>query len=1617
MQQRSLSGTASLTLSVLNQKCCKLALNLRRCHVSAVRVNSKPCAYSILSPLDDQTFLNHISSTESRNRLADIQFSASNREEESRRCGELLISLPTHISADCLDELSRLDETAKTDPKSQSDRNADQSLQPPPVPVYHLPVLHIEVDYEVLDPNMGAIFYGSHAEDSNIRDPLYMLTDSRFGMARFWMPCVDSSHWCDRYLFDFDITVNSKFVVVASGELAESVLKQEQQVNPTKVYRYHAHAPAHASEIVVAIGAFVTIPDPTLSDTITHFCLPGHAHELIYTGPPLLAKALSYCREFFASDPPSSSFKQLFLGSSGLRPETSVVGAGGIVVHSADLLHTERCIDEGVAAREAVMSAIVMSYFGRFLRPRFAEDGWLISGLASHVTARGLESMLGANWYKYRVHDLMEELRKEPSCDLSSATIEVASGTLMESVRRRSHIILYMIERRIGRDLMVRGLRDIVAEGKRALTTLVKNIDTAVRKPVFIDEVGRTMNAPFLPDDRPLTDLHGFPCGRNAPGEVVMSGFDEAVQGVAVGPFLKRLRGLCATDLRSMVRLWASSPGIPRMQVGYQYNPRKHTIEFVVKQEASRKGGLTPPRPSLSFHGAISIRVMEAEGTYDHSLDISDHVFCIEVPCHSRRSKVVKGAGADEINTNVVTQASPLSWIRFDPENEWCLDVSFTQHESSWSSLLEGERDVIGQAQACHGLRGFTTEQSAKSLLAVLKDGQFYWRVRAEAASVLASSADGLPLLVKYFRSCYMDGESEDCGHLRPNNFSSMANYYVKRAMIRSFAEARVKGSCTMTKATGSVPTQASQFLCFILAGHDNAGNDFDDDHYVLELLNAVTDVAVNCISDEMHAAAGDGGSSTTDSIVRQLERFRSIERMIQRRTSLVASAIVKGLCRIERAKMVHEDRERGAVSVAFRKGLYSANGALFRSLYELTNRTCDSASRMTAFSCLVDTFGGDLEVASWALSFVDRTSSNDDCISLRHKMVTEIDGDDSMKLEAAQYEFAEPPHFRYRFLDALCKAALSNEWYRNKSPLLAAMRCHSKMAIDFCIRLLRLSVADGDSRVRGSALRLAKEAWGNGVPSCLLSSKEYVALREVSMERECKPFEVVAMRSHRIGLGVGQDGGGGLSSPKGTKSGKVKSLKSGKAHKGKKHGIKTIEASGALPPKAPKVGRPPPPPSSLHDVPILSSEPKTRGRNGPGGPRGVSGGRSPRHLSPGRVSPGHMSPGRISPGRPKSPLPVLTPVGSAPVAFRMPKSVPLSAAKRGVDDRGKVGGARGAGKVGESGGREKMKVSLKSFGTKYGGARNDLGKRDVDKVEMGLISEPLTQEDEVVNVGVTEVKSHSRESSRDDRSGGGKTNRGSTGKSGNPVGSSNKPGARNMSSLRSVPADRTDRDRSDRAGRPLKDLERALRWHPVDKEDREFLLKVHQESLGCGVGPERSRGSERSTGHNRSYAADESNGHSRGYERSYGDDQSGEASDERNRERGSSSKFMNGGADSIHRDEELDNGVLFVGSNGTSGGLDIEEEDKDFGIEKRVEHGNDNERKKKKKKKKKRKRDHDDEDGEPRKKKKKKKKRLGEGSSAHDTGKGEESKKIGKIQIRLPSRSTSNLSTPDTPE
>lgn len=999
--------------------------------------------------------------------------------------GELVIDLPVSLTADLIDDFKDLVADASSDKVKPEQVDLEANLAPP-VPLDKLPLVQLKIEYQVLDPLAAAMFYGNANAENPVLDPLYMLTESRFGMARFWMPCIDSINWYDRCLFDLDVVVDPHLFAVASGELNQTIALTSQaspSQKPAKLFRYSLYAPALPSEIVLAVGPFIPLPDPTIPHSITHFCLPGFAKELVHTAPPLLAKSLAFCRDYFGADPPISSYKQIFVGSRGLDPSCTVSGAGGIVVLSGDLLHSSRSIDEAFAAREAIMNGLVMSYFGRFLRPRTLEDDWLISGLAAHVSALGLQTILGRNWYIFRIWDTMESLRKEPSLDLANPNVDRVTASSLAALRKRSHMIVYMIAKRIGGDVLKRALRDIVAEGRSATIAAVSKMDTILSKHAV--HVRNSASSDGDHFQRQLTDLINVNSSSNGNLSVVTSGFDDAIQGVGVGPFLKRIRGIIGTDVRSMVRLWASSPGIPRLQVAYHYNARKHCIELVIKQDCLSNGPGSEKK-GLLFTGTINIRVMETEGEYDHTVEVSDPVFIAEIPCHSRRSKHKSGAQAEkEFNENPA-RASPILWIRFDPDQEWCTECNFKQTKSAWISVLNSGRDAMGQFEACRGLAGSGHKVIVNKLLTVLKDEQIYWRVRAEAARILSSTEEGLKNLLSYFRESYTESPEEKDSLLLPQNYSNIANYFVKRAVLSAVADSRIKGSRTAKRPQGSVSLEAAKFLSHVLSGHDNTGNEFDDDHFLCDVLRACADVAINSIDDPVHTTAGDDGLSTTDSIVKLMERFRAIEHMVPRRSSLVKSALLKSLSDIEIAKLSRQDeKEHGKVLKAMTECTFRPNQTLVNGLYEISSRNCSLSSRVSSASCLANLYGGDLEIVLWILARIDCVSSGLSMTDLRKQLGSE-------KGTTAEYAFAESPALRYGLLEALSDAAKGKLWRNATPPLTSALRRHTRRAVQACLRIQKLVVEDPDPRVRASALRFAKIVWGSGTPVCLLTRQEY---------------------------------------------------------------------------------------------------------------------------------------------------------------------------------------------------------------------------------------------------------------------------------------------------------------------------------------------------------------------------------------------------------------------------------------------------------------------------------------------------------------------------------------------
>lgn len=1091
LKARKIRGTAVLSIRALNENCKVIHVNLRRCRVVECVVNGHVSEFLHASALDDQLLLEAASDETQAHRFEDIKRELDVQRNFGEEVAELAVFLPSNVVTNVMDELR----VAQREVVAGAGGFADIP-ESPSAELHKLPNLTVAITYELTNPVDGATFYGSSKVEDALSNPLYMLTESRFGLVRTWMPCIDSMRWCDRSFFDLDVTVDKELVVVASGDLMATKLVQSNDGDERErlMFRYRSTVPAHAREIVVAAGPFMPFADPLLPKTVTHFCLPGHADELVHTGPPIFEKALAFCRDYFGFDPPCTSFKQLFVGPLGQDKSTSYCAGGGLAVLSGNLLHTSRNIDAGFLSRELIMTTIVQSYVGCLLRPRGPNDAWIIAGLCAHVSAIGLRSLFGLNWYRFRIYDEMQILCQESPSEavvLSKVDHGVHIDVTSRKVERKAHIVVYMIERRIGSDMMRRALRDMVAEGRNVIVALSTQLDR-VQKTVqnattlrqtqhsfIIKAFSSTANSLELSKratviDAEDEDVEASPAAsKRLRSNGVSNGFDDGLLGVDVHQFMKRLRAICGTDVKSMVRLWASSGGVPRLRSSYRYNARRHSMEFVVLQDAVEQGTLQNGKLGLPFAGTVNVRIMEVEGAFEHPVEIRDNQLSTDIQCHSRRTK--KSQNDTAVRDDSYNR-SPIVFVRVDTELEWCMDMNLKLPDPALIAMLQTERDAIAQYAACRGLRNCDNPAAAKALAAVLEDDQVFWRVHSEAVHTLVTCKGGLEALLNFCRSRYTDRGEDGREHVRLNNFGSYPEYFVKREIMKAIVKAKELKIGVKRK----ILPQAVDFTIEMLMGNDNAGNQFDDNYYVADLINAAGYIAIDSVDEHVENIGKGDDKSYSSRAIQQINRYRALDRLIPSKTGAVTCAVMKCATDYEVALMVAKQRLRYGVPVQdLGRGQLHGNEILTRLLYD--NCTPDALLnvRIQAFQSLALIYSSNLSVCLWLLKVVDKYHSGAEMINFA-------------STQNATIETAESPIVRRAIIDGLIEAVESKLWGRITPPLVCALRRTTNLAKDICIRIRRIMVGDIDNRIRDAAYRFALIVWGVGAPVCMLGRIEY---------------------------------------------------------------------------------------------------------------------------------------------------------------------------------------------------------------------------------------------------------------------------------------------------------------------------------------------------------------------------------------------------------------------------------------------------------------------------------------------------------------------------------------------
>mmetsp|Transcript_1535 Transcript_1535/g.5363 ORF Transcript_1535/g.5363 Transcript_1535/m.5363 type:complete len:1045 (-) Transcript_1535:209-3343(-) len=858
--------------------------------------------------------------------------------------------------------------------------------QPPPEEVE----ITIRVEYSTqAHASTGAIF---PAQENDEQMP-YMYADGRFGFAQDWLPCFDTMNSWDRCPYRIAITVEKEVMAICSGDLVDKQLTEEGK----HMFFYDLVYPVQASEIGVVAGMFKVLADPRTPSTVTHFCLPGRAKELVYTGPDILDRARKFFYSFLGKPLPVGSFKQVFLGY-GQGTKTPQCTFGGLGIFAADTLHSERSIDQHYVARRAICSVVASTYFGVCVRPRGPQNAWLVTGISEYLTALCLKDTLGNNWYKLHVVDITKSM-----CEKLGGTISLAEASQSDlantSARHRAHLLVYMVEKRGGMDAMQRVLRDIVAE---AIT---------------------------------LQTRMGIPPPKS----------DEGYGLLDVASFLKRLRANSGTDVRPLVRDWANSHAVPRFQCGYKYDPRKHQVELVVKQDLSqggvrRSGMVDGVHP---FTGQLTIRIYEIEGVqHDHLVDIRDEMHVLELPCHSRRSKHKSAAQAEKEFKEDPLGSCPVLWVRIDPDFEWAKSMDFRQPHYAWMQALKMERDVVGQYEACQGLTNSAEDIFINALTDTLSNGKLYYRVRTMAAAALATSyveddqTAGLNKVLSFFRKRFM----YESGAMKQNNFAQITDYFLQRDIVAGVAGVTGKEAMEI----------AGEFLLSVLNSSDNAGNVYDDDYFVADML---TCTARMCLLLE--------SNDTVDRCYQEILRYLAVSELVPAQNGIVLGAATNALAELAVAK-----RKLSADgNASFRNEIVDT---LLEVISGVASNTPFYEARKGSLRALMRLESGSLGVLKMVLSLVDGL----------------VEG-------SKPTNPASSSRLRRAALREILRAC------QNDAQVRLALRANTKAAAEVCRRMMKISALSRDPRLRRLSSLILTFLYGRGVPLALLSPAEYIQERE----------------------------------------------------------------------------------------------------------------------------------------------------------------------------------------------------------------------------------------------------------------------------------------------------------------------------------------------------------------------------------------------------------------------------------------------------------------------------------------------------------------------------------------
>eukprot|EP00731_Ephydatia_muelleri_P018686 Em0011g726a len=461
-----------------------------------------------------------------------------------------------------------------------------------------------------------------------------------------------------------------------------------------------------------------------------------------------------FYEELLSTRFPHSSFKLVFVDHA--YQDVSSYSTLGIV--STNLLYSPRVIDQVFPSRCVLAHIVARQYFGCYVLPQLWSDWWLPLGIAGFMAGLYLKKAFGGTEYQHwimqeqnKVHQFELDHTLPPLCTPSALNTPSTSASAtptgipssrsvlhphllsemdVKTLSSKAHLIIRMLQLRIGHDLLVQVFNKLLTLASTASQTN----EFSIWNNLLISTSG----------------------------------------------LMKSILTVSGKDMSHFMEQWLCRCGIPSFSISFSYVRKKNLVELKLKQDL--------PRNLAKFNGPLTVVVQEFDGCFPHTIQVEESTTVYELPCHSKirkskKRKVPLSHGEEvEVDVSSLDTEVPILWVRVDPDFQWIRRVNMEQADTIWQCVLKYERDATAQIESILALESFPSGPSRD----LLRDaGQSLAKMLTDTAS----SGGSASFLIGIYHRLF--GTASHPSIVRYNDFSDVAGYLIQKELHTSVAGVR----------------------------------------------------------------------------------------------------------------------------------------------------------------------------------------------------------------------------------------------------------------------------------------------------------------------------------------------------------------------------------------------------------------------------------------------------------------------------------------------------------------------------------------------------------------------------------------------------------------------------------------------------------------------------------------------------------------------------------------------------------------------------------------------------------------------------------------------------------